>query len=387
MTTTLFLQSEIQDPYGLYKTMLAQNPVYWDEENQIWVLYSYDACLSILNSNLAHIPEINPNNEQGLNYSALEISKQLARLSNGIQHDISREVAMLLFSNMTAVMTSKVLEQLLESRENKFELDWVNSVCKQLPVLVVLKSFDFNDKDSLFISENIELLTKIMLPSKTQMQVDAINTMAKEIYEIAEKQLVASVFYAILEKALSEKHRINAKEILSLCVSNIIGLFIQSYDAGRGLLSNALLQILNKEHSLLNLVIERDWMQSVIIESLRFDPPIHNTRRVAVGDIVLNDIVIKKGDKIVLVLASANRDANQFLNPDNFDPTRINNGEHLTFGTGGHGCLAKHFSIRLATDALLYLFEQYKNVSLLDENIDYEPLLNARLPKNILISI
>lgn len=387
MTTTLFLQSEIKDPYDLYKTMITQNPVYWDKENQIWVLYSYDACVSILSSNLAHIPEINPNNEQGLNDSALEISKQLARLSNGIQHDISREVAMLLFSNMNAVTTSKILEQLLESRENKSELDWVNSVCKQLPVLVVLKSFDFNDKDSLFISENIELLTKIMLPSKTQMQVDAINTIAKEIYQIAEKYLVASVFYAILEKTLSEKHRVNAKEILSLCVSNIIGLFIQSYDAGRGLLSNALLQILNKEHSLLNLVLERDWMQSVIIESLRFDPPIHTTRRVAVGDIVLNDMVIKKGDKIVLVLASANRDANQFLNPENFDPTRVNNGEHLTFGTGGHECLAKHFSIRLATDALLYLFEQYKNVSLLDENIDYEPLLNARLPKNILISI
>ena len=79
-------------------------------------------------------------------------------------------------------------------------------------------SFDFNDKDSLFISENIEQLTKIMLPSKTQMQVDAINTIAKEIYQIAEKHLVASVFYAILEKTLSEKHRVNAKEILSLIV-------------------------------------------------------------------------------------------------------------------------------------------------------------------------
>lgn len=387
MTTTLFLQSEIQDPYGLYKTMIAQNPVYWDKENQIWILYSYDACVSILNSNLAHIPEINPNNEQGLNDSALEISNQLARLRNGIQHDISREVAMLLFSNMNAVTTNKILEQLLENRESKSELNWVNSVCKQLPVLVVLKSFGFDDKDSLFISENIEQLTKIMLPNKTQMQVDSINTIAKEIYAIAEKHLVTSVFYTILEKTLFEKHQINAKEILSLCVSNIIGLFIQSYDAGRGLLSNALLQILNENHSLLKLTIERDWMQSVIIESLRFDPPIHTTRRVAVEDIVLNDMVIKKGNKIILVLASANRDANQFLNPEYFDPTRVNNGEHLTFGLGGHGCLAKHFSIRLGTDALLYLFEQYKNVSLLDENIEYEPLSNARLPKNILISI
>jgi cytochrome P450 len=387
MTTTLFLQSEIQDPYGLYKTMIAQNPVYWDKENQIWALYTYDACVSILTSDLAHIPDINPNNEQGLNNSALEISNQLARLSNGIQHDISREVAMLLFSNMNAVTTNKILEELLESRENKSELNWVHSVCKKLPVLVVLKSFDFNDKDSLFISENIAQLTQIMLPNKTHIQVDSINTIAKEIYEIVEKHLVASPFYTILEKTLFKKYQINANEIFSLCVSNIMGLFIQSYDAGRGLLSNALLQVLNKDHYLLNLAIERDWMQRVIIESLRFDPPIHTTRRVAVEEIVLNDIVIKKGDKIILVLASANRDINQFLNPENFDPKRVNNGEHLTFGLGGHECLAKHFSIQLATDALLYLFEQYKSVSLLDKNIEYEPLSNARLPKNILISI
>ena len=30
MTTTLFLQSEVQDPYELYETMLSENPVYWD---------------------------------------------------------------------------------------------------------------------------------------------------------------------------------------------------------------------------------------------------------------------------------------------------------------------------------------------------------------------
>lgn len=387
MTTTLFLQSEIQDPYGLYKTMLAQNPVYWDKENQIWVLYSYDACASILNSNVVHIPEINPNNEQGLNESAFEISNQLARLSNGIQHDISREVAMLLFSKMNVVATNKILDELFESRENKSELNWVNTVCKKLPVMAVLKSFNFNDKDSLFISENIGKFTQIMLPNKTQMQVDFINTIAKEIYGIVEKHLVASVFYTILEKTLFERHQISAKEILSLCVSNIIGLFIQSYDAGRGLLSNSLLQILNKYNSHLKLVIERDWMQSVIVESLRFDPPIHTTRRVAVENIVLNDMTIKKGDKMILVLASANRDAKHFLNPENFDPTRINNGEHLTFGLGGHGCLAKHFSIQLGTDALVYLFENYNNVSLIDENIEYEPLSNARLPKHILISI
>lgn len=387
MTTTLFLQSEIQDPYSFYKKMLYEKPIYWDNENQLWALYSYDACKTILNSSRAHIPETNPNNEQGLNRNALQISQQLARLSNGIQHDIAREVAMLLFSNMNVEETNKILKQLLETRENMSELDWVNSVCKQLPVLVVLKSFDFNDKNSLFIAENIEQLTKIMLPNKSQEQVESINRITTGIYSLVEKQLTESGFGTTLIDILCKKHQITVEEIMSLCVSNLVGLFIQSYDACRGLMSNALLQLLMEDYAHLKLSFERDWIQSAVIEILRFDPPIHTTRRVAVEDIVLNDIVIKKGDKILLVLAAANRDANQFVNPHTFDATRMNNREHLTFGIGGHECLAKHFSVRLTTDALQYFFEQFKSVSLLDEKIEYESLSNARLPISILISI
>lgn len=380
MTTTLFLQSEMQDPYGFYETMLSQNPVYWDETNQIWALYSYEGCAAILSSSAAHIPEINPNNEQGLNERALQISEQLARLSNGIQHDVARETALLLFSKMNPIATNEILEQLLVKDEGKCELDWVNSVCKQLPVLAVLKSFDFDDQDCRFISDTIEQFTKIMLPNKTREQLESINVIANEIYAITERQLDTSGFYNVLVKTLSEKHQMGEKEIMSLCVSNLIGLFIQSYDAGRGLLSNSLLQILNGD------AINSAQIQSAVVESLRFDPPIHTTRRVAVEDIVLNDTVIKKGDKILLVLAAANRDPKQFSNPNTFDIARTNNNEHLTFGIGGHGCLAKHFSVRLATDALQYLFGRHKSVRLLDRKIAYEPLSNARLPQNILIS-
>jgi cytochrome P450 len=66
---------------------------------------------------------------------------------------------------------------------------------------------------------------------------------------------------------------------------------------------------------------------------------------------------------------------------------RINNAEHLTFGIGGHMCLARHFSINMATEALSYLFEKYKMVNLADDDIKYEPRINVRLPKNILISL
>ena len=157
---------------------------------------------------------------------------------------------------------------------------------------------------------------------------------------------------------------------------------IQSYDAGRGILSNSLLQITDHKTFSNKTAIERS-----VIETLRFDPPIHNTRRIANADISLGKTTIRKGDKILVVLASANRDFKKFENESNFDIERFNNKEHLTFGIGGHQCLAKHFSIYLATEVLWFLFNEYKTITLLENNIEYEPMVNARLPKSIWISI
>ncbi|MEP6513583.1 MAG: cytochrome P450 [Parafilimonas sp.] len=387
MPATLFLQSEIQDPYKLYETMLCENPVYWDDTNQLWAIYSYKSCKEILNNDSAYIPAINPNNNDGLNEYALLIAGQFVRLSNDVRHEIAREVAMLLFEKMKTVAINDLAGKLLQNEKDKNEIDWVNSICKKLPVVAVLKSFDFNDEDCDFISGKIEQLVKIMLPTKTQEQVTVINEFSKELYVITEKHLLNTGIYKPIIKTRSEKYKIDTGKIISLCVSNLIGLFIQSYDAGRGILSNSLLQALSNKNLLNNNLTDKEYLKKLVIETLRFDPPVHNTGRIAVDDIVLKNAVIKKGEAIFVVLASANRDPKQFANPTIFDINRANNSEHLTFGIGPHECLAKYFSVSLATETLSYFLERYKKIRLLEKNIVYEPMINARLPKNIWISL
>jgi hypothetical protein len=50
-------------------------------------------------------------------------------------------------------------------------------------------------------------------------------------------------------------------------------------------------------------------------------------------------------------------------------------------------CVAKHFSAGLATAAFSCLFERFKKISLLETDLQYEPLINVRLPKRMLISV
>lgn len=382
MNSTLFLQSDSNDPYLIYKTMLQNNPVYWDEINKIWAIYSYVDCVSVLKNPKAEIPAVNQNNEQKLNEKALEILNNLTRLSNGIQHEISKKIAMLLFSNMKSVNVNSIISQLIKSTLVENKIDWVNSVCKKLPVLVVLKSFDFEEKDCEFISSQIESLVKIMLPQKTETQVKSINKISSTIFSIAEKQLSSLHFFESLSVKISESNSLSLDEIKTIGISNLIGLFIQSCDAGRGILSNSFLQVLNHKTFSSKTEIEKS-----VIETLRFDPPIQNTRRIVIEDFYIGESLIKKGDSILIVLASANRDSEKFKNPINFDIERSNNNDNLTFGIGGHMCLAKYFSIQLATEALSFLFENYKTIQLLENNIQHEPMINARLPKTIWISL
>lgn len=380
---TLFLHSQVKNPYEVYRVMLAEYPVYWDETNRLWAIYSYKACTAMLHADDAHIPVINPGNKDGLNDHALLISEHLVRLSNGMAHAIARSVAMRLYEKMKPVATNHLVEKLLTTRGAPNETDWVNTVCKKLPVLAVLHSLGFSEEDAGVIARNIEILVTIMLPNKTPEQVKDINAISKEVYRLVESHLLSSRLYEPVIHKKSEQYKIEADQMLSLWTVNCIGLMIQSYDAGRGILSNALLPLLGSHH-IQN--ISKEFLHKSITETLRYDPPVHNTRRVAINDIMLNNITIKKGDALLLVLAAANRDPLQFNQPNSYDIKRWNNNEHLTFGSGAHSCIARHWVVSLTADCLYFLFNRYTCIQLVQQEIQYEPLVNARLPKSLLIS-
>jgi cytochrome P450 len=61
---------------------------------------------------------------------------------------------------------------------------------------------------------------------------------------------------------------------------------------------------------------------------------------------------VKKGDKILLSYAAANRDPSVFANPHAFDITRENARKHIAFGTGPHVCIGARLA-RMQLHALL----------------------------------
>jgi cytochrome P450 family 142 subfamily A polypeptide 1 len=105
---------------------------------------------------------------------------------------------------------------------------------------------------------------------------------------------------------------------------------------------------------------------SVAVEEfIRWVSPIHNMCRVAARDHEVSGVTIRKGQQVVLLYGSANRDPAHFTDPQRFDVTRRPN-DHLAFGVGTHFCLGAglaRLEIRVFFEELLRRVQSMQLVS------------------------
>jgi len=88
---------------------------------------------------------------------------------------------------------------------------------------------------------------------------------------------------------------------------------------------------------------DRKLLQSAIEEWLRFFTPSLGTSRTVTTERTLSGCPLHRGDRVWLALASANRDSEEFAQPDDVILDRHPN-RHVAFGWGVHRCIGMHFA-------------------------------------------
>jgi cytochrome P450 len=105
--------------------------------------------------------------------------------------------------------------------------------------------------------------------------------------------------------------------------------------------------------------------KGVVEETLRFHGPAEGVfQRIATEDVELAGTKIARGERVMVSLASADRDPARFANPDLFDVERPDAIRHIGFGKGIHACLGAPLARVEGQVAFELLFERYPEMRL-----------------------
>lgn len=142
-------------------------------------------------------------------------------------------------------------------------------------------------------------------------------------------------------------------------------LFSAGHETTVNLIGSGTLALLEHPEQMRRLRAEPGLMGSAVEELVRYVVPAETaTERYAARDVEVAGTVIPRGELVLGVLASANRDPAQFQHPDTLDLGRANN-RHLSFGQGMHYCLGAPLSRMEAQIALGALLARVPNLRLL----------------------
>lgn len=103
-------------------------------------------------------------------------------------------------------------------------------------------------------------------------------------------------------------------------------------------LANAWLALLRHPAELARLRAEPDLIPRAIEELLRYAGVVHTLYRQATANVDLAGVRILENERVILKVASANRDPAQFPEPDRLDVTRRVTGQ-VALGAGPHSCV------------------------------------------------
>lgn len=130
------------------------------------------------------------------------------------------------------------------------------------------------------------------------------------------------------------------------------------------LLGNAIALFDKHPDQLKYLLAEPGLWPNAVDEVLRIDPPVLLTGRMAVRDTEVAGMRVPEGAIVSTLLAGANRDPAVFTDPDTFDVSRPNAGEHLAFSAGRHYCLGASLARMEGEVGLRVLYDRYPDLKL-----------------------
>ena len=171
-------------------------------------------------------------------------------------------------------------------------------------------------------------------------------------------------------------------EMLSTCIL----LLVAGHETTTILLSGGTLALLRNPDQMERFRTDPSVQRSATEEILRYVSPVQMTARAVTEPCEFGGVHFAAGDYAILLLASGNRDPEQFDDPERFDITRAPNN-HLGLGFGIHHCLGAPLARMESQVALATLARRMPRMALAVDEITYKSNIVMRCVESLPVSL
>lgn len=346
------------DPYPTYAQLRRQAPVYYVASQGFWMVSRYADVLFVLKNPALFSSSVTDPPADTARYITMRSVPLLdtdppahTRLRRIVNQGFTRARIAALEPRIRAVT-----DRLIDGFVSRGACDLMEEIAVPLPVAVIAELLGIAPEywdDFRRWSRAMMVGTGVpdgAIAAPIAQQIKAFHVFCHQIIT-ERRQHPGDDFISALVHAVDTDSVLTPSEIVSLSAV----LLVAGHETTTKLIGNALLALLRHPAELAKVQSQHVSVSAAVEETLRYDAPAQFVRRQATQDITLSGVTIPAKAMVMPCVGSANRDEEQFVEPDRFDVAR-NPHNHLAFGFGAHFCVGgvlARLGAKIALEAVL----------------------------------
>lgn len=390
----------LADPYAFYRWAHQHAPVFYSPELQYWVVTRHTDIKQVLrdaetfSSRNATDPftAVTPETAQIFRDGGYAMQRVLLNADAPTHTRIRRHVYAAFTPQRVAALEPRIRACAQRFIAQMHQLpgqrgDIVAALTYALPALVIFMLIGLDDDDVPAIKAGSESRVLFTWGKPSAMQQAELAHSMVDFWQRA-AAFVAKRAHNPQNDFTSDLIRLRNGDdsILSMgeITSVVFGLLLAGHETTTGLLTNALRQLLETPARWQALHADTSLIPAAIEEVLRFDTSVIAMRRWTTRAVEISGYHIPADANVLLLIGAANHDDAQFTDAQSFDPDRLNQRDHLSFGFGSHYCIGAPLARLEARVVLNELIAAFPTMRLSpNQAYDYLPNTSFRGPRHL----
>jgi cytochrome P450 len=256
-----------------------------------------------------------------------------------------------------------ICQELLDAMERKGRAEFVRDYALPLPATVIAELLGIPAGDHRKFHRWSNRIVSISSGRDVWRALPAALAFVRYLRRMTELRRVSPEddLISALVQAEEAGDRLSQDELLAMSFL----LLVAGHETTVNLIASGTLALIEHPEQLENLKADPQLIKPAVEELLRYTSPIEiATERYAREDLEVSKTEVPRGELVLAVLGSANRDEQYFEDPDALDLARHPN-KHLAFGRGGvHHCLGAPLARMEGQIAITALLRRFPDMNL-----------------------